>query len=101
MASGRLLLFLDHDDELCPDALYEVVRAANTGAELMYSDESLMDRDSVRTDCFYKPKYNPDLLLDHNISPIWWPVSVISLMPAAGCGLECDGGPQGLLTLVP
>jgi O-antigen biosynthesis protein len=38
VANGDLLVELDHDDELFPTALEEIVKAANTGAEFIFSD---------------------------------------------------------------
>jgi len=67
LAGGDYLGFLDHDDELSLDALYEVVRAINDhGAEVIYSDEDLINLESRHLDSFFKPDYNPELLLTHN-----------------------------------
>ena len=45
MAEGDFIVFSDHDDELAPNALYEVVTAidAHPEAELLYSDEDKID----------------------------------------------------------
>ncbi len=67
LAAGDYLGFLDHDDELSLDALYEVARAINDqGAEVVYTDEDLINLESRRLDSFFKPDYNPELLLTHN-----------------------------------
>lgn len=67
LAGGGYLAFLDHDDELTPDALYEVARAANEhGPDLLYTDEDLINLESRHLDSFFKPDYNPELLLTHN-----------------------------------
>lgn len=67
LASGGFLAFLDHDDELTLDALYEVARAVNEhGADLLYTDEDLINLESRHLDSFFKPDYNPELLLTHN-----------------------------------
>ncbi|MHB8788713.1 MAG: glycosyltransferase family 2 protein [Desulfobulbaceae bacterium] len=67
LAGGDYLAFLDHDDELTPDALYEVARAVNDhAADLLYSDEDLINLESRHLDSFFKPDYNPELLLTHN-----------------------------------
>ncbi len=64
-ASGDFLAFLDHDDMLTPDALYEVAKVLEAFPEtrIVYSDE---DKMSVRRDRFFephfKPDFNPDLL---------------------------------------
>ena len=66
-ADGEFLTFLDHDDELTPDALFHVVDAVNTqDFDVFYSDEDLVDRESRHLERFYKPDFNPELLLCHN-----------------------------------
>lgn len=45
-ADGDYICFADHDDILSPDALYQVAKAmADTGADLVYSDEALFEAD--------------------------------------------------------
>ena len=66
-ARGEYLAFMDNDDELTPDALYEMVKAINeTDADLIYSDEDFIGLDGQYTDPHFKPDYSPDLLLSHN-----------------------------------
>ncbi|MCI5115918.1 MAG: glycosyltransferase [Candidatus Electrothrix sp. AW1] len=67
LATGEYLGFLDHDDELTLDALYRVVEAINrVDPDVLYSDEELINRQEVLYTRFYKPDYNPELLLCHN-----------------------------------
>ena len=67
MASGEYVVFLDHDDILTSDALSEVVAAINnTQADIIYSDEDLIDFDGSLTTPHFKSDYSPDLLLSHN-----------------------------------
>jgi GT2 family glycosyltransferase len=67
MATGEYLLLLDNDDELTPDALYEVVKAVNeTGAEFIYSDEDFIDTEGNCSNPHFKPDFSPDLLMSHN-----------------------------------
>ena len=67
LAGGGYLAFLDHDDELTPDALYEVARSINEeNPDVLYTDEDLVNLESRRLDSFFKPDYNPELLLTHN-----------------------------------
>ena len=68
MASGDFVGFLDHDDELTRDALFEVVKLVNQdqSLDLIYSDEDKMDLRGRRTDPFFKPGWSPDLLLSMN-----------------------------------
>ena len=67
MAGGDYVVFLDHDDELTRDALYEVVKRINeTGADFVYSDEDLIDVKGNKYNPIFKPDWNPDLILFHN-----------------------------------
>lgn len=67
MASGEYIGFLDHDDELSVDALYEVVAAINADdPDFMYSDEDFIDLEGRRRSPHFKPDFSPDLLLSHN-----------------------------------
>jgi glycosyltransferase involved in cell wall biosynthesis len=67
LSTGEYLAFLDNDDELTSDALYQVIDALNnTGADLFYSDEDLIGDDGTVFSTFYKPDFNPELLLCHN-----------------------------------
>ncbi len=66
-ATGDFLVFLDNDDELAVDSLFLLTREINeSGADLYYSDEDLIDEEGKRLSVFYKPAYNPQLLLCHN-----------------------------------
>jgi GT2 family glycosyltransferase len=63
LATGELVGFLDHDDELTPDALLEVVTVLQeTEADLIYSDEDKLDPSGRRCQPFFKPAWSPDLL---------------------------------------
>lgn len=68
MARGGYVGLLDHDDELRPHALLEMAEAivANPGLALLYSDEDKIDEDGRRFDPYFKPDWNPDLLLSQN-----------------------------------
>ena len=68
MATGEFVALLDHDDELSPDALFEVVACLATEPELdlLYSDEDKLDVDGQRVEPFFKPDWSPDLLLSMN-----------------------------------
>lgn len=62
MAQGEYIAFLDHDDVLPPDALFEMVKAANdTGADFLYSDSDNFDEEK-RHSPFFKPDFDPDYL---------------------------------------
>ena len=66
--SGEYTVFLDHDDELTPDALALVVDALNRwpDTDLLYSDEDKLDAEGERIDPAFKPDWSPELLLAQN-----------------------------------
>lgn len=68
MARGEFVGFLDHDDELKPNALFEVVRLLNQRRDLdyIYSDEDKKELDGSLTDAFFKPDWSPDFLMSVN-----------------------------------
>ena len=67
LATGEYIAFLDNDDELTVDCLYQVVKViSETGADLLYTDEDLIGADGSRFSVFYKPGFNRELLLCHN-----------------------------------
>lgn len=68
LATGEFVGFLDHDDELPPDALFEVVKRLNEDPDLdlLYSDEDKLEPDGSRVDPFFKPDWSPNLLLSMN-----------------------------------
>ena len=68
LASGEFVGLLDHDDELTPDALFEVVKLLNEKPELdfVYTDEDKLSIDGRRVEPFFKPDWSPDLLHSMN-----------------------------------
>ena len=66
LASGEYVGFLDHDDLLTPDALYEMAYAAmRENAELLYSDE---DKCDAAGKAFFEPNRKPDFNQDYLFS---------------------------------
>jgi len=61
LASGDVVAFLDHDDELAPDALLEVATAfaADPGLDAVYTDEDKLDVDGSVVEPFNKPDWSP------------------------------------------
>lgn len=68
MASGEYIAFMDNDDEISPIALLENVKKINEYPEVdfIYSDEDKIDIWGKRFDPFFKPDWNPRLILNHN-----------------------------------
>ncbi|MFN6944236.1 MAG: glycosyltransferase [Cytophagaceae bacterium] len=67
LCTGEYVALLDHDDELTPDALFEVVKVLNeTDADLVYSDEDKIDSNDNLVQPHFKPDFSPDLLLSQN-----------------------------------
>ncbi len=66
-ARGDFLVFLDHDDELAPDALAELALAAvgHADVDYIYSDEDKMGADRRRFAPQFKPDWSPTLLLSY------------------------------------
>jgi GT2 family glycosyltransferase len=67
MAEGEYLLFLDHDDELSPDALAETVLFLRSRPEtdVLYSDDDKIDVENRRYAPQFKPDWSPELLLSY------------------------------------
>ena len=65
LASGDFVALLDHDDELSPDALAEMVKAINRqpDADVFYSDEDKLTTSGLRCDPFFKPDWSPEHFL--------------------------------------
>ncbi len=65
MATGEYIGLMDHDDELSPDALHEVVKRLQScpEADMLYSDEDKIDVYGRRFDPFFKPGWSPDMFL--------------------------------------
>lgn len=66
LATGEYIALMDNDDELTPDALYEVIKAINNGAEFIYSDEDKIEMDGTFSDPHFKPDFAPELFLSQN-----------------------------------
>ena len=64
LATGDFIALLDHDDEVPPDALFEIAKRLNErpDLDLIYTDEDKVDLDGRRIEPFFKPGWSPDLL---------------------------------------
>lgn len=68
LATGDFVVLLDHDDELKPHALAEVVRALNEtpDTDLLFTDEDKQEQDGRLVEPTFKPGWCPELLLTMN-----------------------------------
>lgn len=68
LATGEFVALLDHDDELHPMALYEIAKgiSKNSTWKIIYTDEDKMDVSGTRFDAYFKPDFDPELLLGQN-----------------------------------
>lgn len=67
LAKGSHLVFLDHDDELTPDALGEIALyiVENPETDILYSDDDKTDTQGNFFDPQFKPDWSPELLLSY------------------------------------
>jgi glycosyltransferase involved in cell wall biosynthesis len=68
LVRGEWVALLDHDDILAPHALglFALAMADHPEAGVIYSDEDKLDENGKRRDPFFKPKFDPLLLLGQN-----------------------------------
>ncbi|MGD0387372.1 MAG: glycosyltransferase family 2 protein [Tepidisphaeraceae bacterium] len=64
LAAGEWIALLDHDDELSPDALYQIVAAINRkpDCDVLYTDQDKIDAEQNRWEPFFKPDWSPAYL---------------------------------------
>lgn len=69
LVTGEFIALLDHDDLIPEDALFWVAHAINNNpkASLFYSDEDKVDEEQGRHAPYFKPDWNYDLFLSHNM----------------------------------
>lgn len=69
LATGEFVALMDHDDILAEQALFEVVACLNErrDLDLIYSDEDHIDQHGNRSNPYFKPDYNHDTMLGHNL----------------------------------
>lgn len=95
LATGEFVGLLDHDDELAPWTLLEVVKLLNQNPDLdfIYSDEDKLEPDGRRSEPFFKPDFSPDLLMSMNYI-CHFSVFRRSLLTKIGCFREGFEGSQ-------
>lgn len=67
MASGEFVALLDHDDELHPNALFEIahILQSRRDADIIYTDNDMMNTEGRRFSPKFKPDWSPELLLSY------------------------------------
>lgn len=100
LSAGEYLGFLDNDDELRRDCLYYIVKTiSDTGADVLYTDEELVNECGNSLSVFYKPGYNRELLLGHNYITHFMVVKRALFEKCGGCDPAMDGAQDFDLTL--
>ena len=68
MATGDYIGFLDHDDTLSENALYEIVNCLNKdkSVDFIYTDEDKLDQNYMYFDPYFKPDFSPETLECNN-----------------------------------
>ena len=69
LATGEFIALMDHDDLLAEQALYRVAVeiVARPDLEMLYSDEDRIDDSGLRHTPYFKPDWDPDLILGQNM----------------------------------
>lgn len=67
LATGDFLAFLDHDDTLAPNALFEIITAINkhTAASFLYSDYAITDSKNKMLNILFCPDFSRFYYLSH------------------------------------
>ena len=68
LAKGKFVVLMDHDDLLRPHSLLRLAQYynKNKSTKIIYSDEDKIDESGNRSCPYFKPDWNPDLLLAQN-----------------------------------
>jgi len=90
---GDYTAFLDHDDTLAPNALFEVVNclSRNQDSDLIYSDRDHLTAEGKRTDPLFKPDWSPDMMLCANYVTQLMIIKTKLLKQLGGLRPEMDG----------
>lgn len=69
LATGDFVALMDHDDILHESALYEIAAEvdAHPDVDVIYSDEDKLSENGARNSPYFKPDFNPELLLGQNM----------------------------------
>jgi glycosyltransferase involved in cell wall biosynthesis len=69
LARGEFVAFLDHDDVLAEHTLYWIAAEleAHPQTDILYSDSDFVDDENRRYKPYFKPDFNVELMLGHNL----------------------------------
>ena len=101
LATGEFVGFLDHDDVLRRHALLLVADELqrNRDALLVYSDEDKIDHEGTRSEPYFKPDWNPALLLGQNYLAHFLVSRTDAVRAAGGFRASYDGAQDWDLVL--
>lgn len=101
LARGEFVAFMDHDDLLAEHALYHVAAALDRtpDADLLYSDEDKIDARGVRSQPYFKPDWDPELILAQNMANHLTVMRRSLVAAAGGLRSEFDGAQDHDLVL--
>ena len=67
VAQGDYIVLMNHNDEITPNALYEVVKEINqSDADFIYSDEDKLEINDSYSEPHFKPDFSPELFFSQN-----------------------------------
>ena len=68
LAKGEYVVLMDHDDLLRPHALLRLAQSLDKtkNLKIIYTDEDKINDEGIRSYPYFKPDWNPDLLLAQN-----------------------------------
>ena len=94
LAQGEFVALLDHDDELTPHALYEMVEAINADpeADFLYSDkDSIDEQGTLRQNALFKPSWSPEVMFSVNYLTHFNLLRLSIVLAAGGFRSETEG----------
>ena len=93
MATGEYVGFLDHDDLLSVDCLFEVVKEINKNpkVDFIYTDEDKIDDEMIRSNPYFKPDFSPETLECNNYITHFCVVNADLLKKIGGLNQEFNG----------
>ena len=64
IATGEFIACLDNDDEIAPEALFEITKFLNQhpDTDFLYTDEDKLEPDGAHSEHYYKPDWSPEHL---------------------------------------